>query len=171
MAGHVIPVEDNIIYTQRIGSTDPKDSRETILLGAERVDVGINSGEKEIAHDDISGLNYERNRIDSKTIYDLSKQKRKCFFVLDLETGRGKGCWFPGSIHVCDTKDIVDLKSDMSDDSQTLIQIPANTTVKILDLMYDANRNIWYNLVYNEIEGFTRNTNVENAKYIDPSLL
>lgn len=169
MAAHNIPIENNIIYTQRKGSTELKDSRETILLGAERVDVGVDSGEKEIARDEYSGLNYERNKIDSKTIYQLNKQKRKCFFVLDLETGRGGKSWYPGCIQVATINgENVVLKSEPSEDSQSLINIPNDTQIKVKDLVYDADKNIWYNILYNEIEGFVRNTYITNIRYVDP---
>lgn len=161
-----ILVGNNIIYTQKIGSTEAKDSRETILFGAERVDVGVNSGNKEIANDSISGLNYERDKIDSKTIYNLKTQKRKCFFVLDLETGsRG---WYPGCIQIADIKDNnVEIKSDKSDDSQTITVI-SNITVKVLDLEYDQSKNIWYKINYNDQVGYVKNIYISNVRYSDP---
>lgn len=168
MAVHNIPIEDNRIYMQRKGTTEKKDTVEAVLLGAERIDVGINSGEKEIAHDDVSGLNYERDRIDSKTVYQLSKQKRKCFFVLDLETGRGRGCWFPGSIRIGTINKDTELKSEMSEDSQNLMDLAQDLKVKVLDVVYDKNKRIWYQLTVDNIEGFILNSDISDVKYIDP---
>ena len=168
MAVHNIPIEDNRIFMQRKGSTDKKDTVEAVLLGAERVDVGVNSGEKEIAKDEISQLNYERDRIDSKTVYDLSKQKRKCFFMLDLETGRGKGCWFPGSIRIGTINKDTELKSEKSEDSQSLIPLAQDLKVKVLDVEYDTEKRIWYLLTVDNIEGYILNSDISDIKYIDP---
>ena len=79
------PIGDNILMTN---------NHETVIIGATKVIVGVNSGEKEIAKDPITGLNVERDRIDGQVVYDLSAQKHHPWFVLDLETGhRG---WYPG---------------------------------------------------------------------------
>jgi len=154
---------------QKKGSTTPKDTVTTILLGPERIDVGVNSGNKEIAKDKISGYNYERDAIDSKTIYNLQTQKRSCCFILDLETGRGnKQSWYPGAIRVADIKgENVAIKSEMSDESQTIITV-SNVTVKVLDVEYDASKNIWYKVDYNENVGYVRNTYISDVRYSDP---
>jgi len=162
------PIGNNVIYMQKKGSAEQKDTTKTVLFGAEMVDVGINSGNKEIATDPDSGWKYERDAIVSKTIYNLQKQKHSCFFILDLETGRGGKSWYPGCIQKGDiTASDVAIKSEMSETSQTLITV-SNVTVRILDLDYDANKNIWYKILYNEIEGYVRNTYISNTRYTDP---
>lgn len=168
MAVHNIPIEDNRIYMQRKGSTDKKDTVEAVLFGAERIDVGINSGEKEIAKDEFSQLNYERDQIDSKTVYQLSKQKRKCFFMLDLETGRGKGCWFPGSIRIGTINKDTELKSEKSTESQSLLPLIQGLKVKVLDVEYDDKKQIWYLLTVDDIEGYILNSDIKDVIYIDP---
>lgn len=165
MAKNDIPVQNNIIYTQKKGYTS-KNGRETVLLGAERVTVGVDTGEKEIAKDKLSGYNYERNKIEAKTIYDLSAQRKKCFFVLDLETGtRG---WYPGSVRVCDINGYyVPIKKEKSDDSETVITV-SNVTAKVLDLEYDDSKQIWYKLYYNSNVGYVKNSYISNVRYVDP---
>jgi len=72
MAINNIPIGNNVIYMKKKGSAaGEKVSAETILFGAERVDVGIETDKKEIATDKASGFKYERNAVDSKTIYNL----------------------------------------------------------------------------------------------------
>lgn len=81
----VVPVDDNLIMVN---------NKETVLLGAERVDVGVKTGETVIKTDPLTGFNYKDEEVITKTVYDLSKQKHNNWFVLDLETGsRG---WYPG---------------------------------------------------------------------------
>jgi len=164
-----IPIGNNIIYTKKKGSEEKKDSVQTVLFGAERVDVGINSGKKEIAKDKESGLNYERDAIDGKTIYNLRNQEKKCFFVLDLETGkRGKNSWYPGAIRIADINGKnIDIKSEKSETSQTIITV-SNVTVKILDVEYDDAKNIWYKVDYNAFVGYVRNTYIKDVRYSDP---
>ena len=67
---------------------------ETVLFGAERIDVGVNTGEEVIKTNPITGENYLTTETAAQTIYDLHKQKHKSWFVIDLETGsRG---YYPG---------------------------------------------------------------------------
>jgi len=157
------PIGDNIIKT---GSGLPYEGRETVLLGAQRVDVGVNSGRTEIATDKQSGFKYERDAIEGKTIYNLQTQQHKAFFVLDLETG-GRG-WYPGAIQIGDiTGTDIPIKSDKSETSQTLITV-SNVTVKINDLEYDSEQRIWYNVTYNDITGYVKNIYISNVRYTDP---
>jgi len=79
------PISDNLLMTN---------NKETFILGAQKVIVGVNSGQQEIATNPDTGLNYLRDRIDGQTVYDLSTQKHHPWFILDFETGdRG---WYPG---------------------------------------------------------------------------
>ena len=79
------PVNDNILMTN---------NKETFILGAEKVIVGVDSGEMEIAQDPETGLNYQRKKIEGQTVYDLAAQKHHPWFIIDFETGdRG---WYPG---------------------------------------------------------------------------
>lgn len=79
------PIEDNILMTN---------NRETFILGANKVVVGVNFGNTEIATDPDTGYNYERDVIEGQTVYDLAKQKHRNWLILDLETGQ-RG-WYPG---------------------------------------------------------------------------
>lgn len=81
-------IKDNLIMVN---------NRETVLLGADKVIVGVDSGETEIrtvTDSEGNKFNYETKKIDAQVIYDRSKIKHSSWFVLDLETGtRG---WYPG---------------------------------------------------------------------------
>jgi len=165
-----IPIGNNIIYMQKKGSTESKDTVETVLLGAERIDVGVNSGKTEIAKDKESGFNYERNAIDGKQIYNLRTQKKSCCFMVDLETGRGKDTsWYPGAIQITYiVGDDIAIRADKTTSAQIVMTLQNNTKVKILDLEYDDEMNVWYKIFYDEKEGYVRNTYVNGVRYSDP---
>lgn len=70
-----------------------------VIVGAENPDA-----EPEVVqvYSDADGrmMNKGRIKVEPREIYDTQKQKRKNWFILDLETGRhsnGKS-WFPGSV-------------------------------------------------------------------------
>ena len=82
---HPIACKDNLIMMH---------NRETVLLGAEEVHVGITTGNEVIVTDPVTGFNQKVPEVVPQTIYSLKEQKHNAWFVLDLETGsRG---WYPG---------------------------------------------------------------------------
>lgn len=87
---HPVAVGDNLIMTGKHGEPN----KETVLLGAERVVVGVATGNKVIKTNPENGMKYEANEVVAKEIYNVSTQCHHCWFVLDLETG-GRG-WYPG---------------------------------------------------------------------------
>lgn len=83
-------IADNKIISGKAGET-PKD---TLLIGSERVTVGVKTGNKIIKKNPATGLNEEVDEVVDKIIYDSESQLHAGIFALDLETG-GRG-WYPG---------------------------------------------------------------------------
>jgi hypothetical protein len=62
---------------------------EYIGIEVQKVIVGIeNSNEREILLDKATGYNYSRNLVEPQEIYNYSKKRHSCCFMLDLETGQ-----------------------------------------------------------------------------------
>lgn len=78
------PIADNLIMSNNM---------ETVLLGVERIDVGVPTDNMIIKTDPETGQNYKVPEVVPQTVYSLKDQKHRAWFVLDLETGtRG---WTP----------------------------------------------------------------------------
>lgn len=155
-------IGDNIVLTNK-----KPDSLNitTVLLGADKVTVGVPSGKKGIKVDPVTGANYLGEIIDSQEVYNIHKQNHSNWFVLDLETG-GRG-WYPGSKQIVDV--IVEtayIKSDADDSSETLAQVVNNDR---LDVINDEIRNKvrWYVVKFNGIIGYIKASYVSVVKYVD----
>lgn len=152
------PIKDNTIYI---------DNHKTILIGAEKIVLGVQTDEVVIRQNAETGLRTLEPKIEGNEIYNLKTQKHSCWFALDLETG--KRGWYPGAEVFGTTKvNNVALKQEDSDSSATIIILPQNMRVKILNKLDSTNSLIWYNVNYNGIEGYIRCINIHNIEYVDP---
>lgn len=82
------PIGDNIIITNK----KPNDNNmKTLLLGAEQVIVGVNTGETErktLYDSEGNEYYYEGPKIEGRQIYNIQTQRHSNYIFLDLETGQ-----------------------------------------------------------------------------------
>ncbi len=143
------------------------ENSETVLLGAEIVKVGINTGEKTVVTDSITGYKSIQDKIEGQTVYELRTQKHRPWFVLDLETGsRG---WYPGCLIYAEIiGQEVEVKEEESVDSTTLKIVPQGTKVKILNVLDGTNTLVWYFIECEDVQGYVRTNLISNIQYVDP---
>jgi len=137
-------------------------------INVEKVIVGVENPDKtEILKDDETGLNYARNAVEGKDIYDRRKQKHSAWFILDFENGsRG---WFPGSVIHGNIIESTNIMSEPSAES-TVLKTIDHAIVQVLDIdtideepFYDG----WYKIKY-DIVGFVPEKSVTNLRYDSP---
>ena len=144
---------------------------ECIGLDLEKIIVGVeNSTEREIITNPQTGFNEARNRVEAQEVYNFKTKKHGFWFLLDLETG-GRG-WFPGCIIKGDTQgDLIPLKKEPSDESETLRENLINSTVQILDIEAiedEPETNGWYKVLF-DVEGYIKKEFITKLRYVDPT--
>lgn len=142
---------------------------ETVLLGADKVFVGVeNKNETEIAQNE-NGIKYERNKVEPVEIYNLNKQAHHCWFMLDLETG-GRG-WYPGAKEVVDITNAT-IYAENNDQSSVLAEAISGTYDK-LDLLYGTTTDSTGKIIYCKIQfkddliGYLKNSCVTKSYFTD----
>lgn len=144
------------------------ENKEYFPLNISKIVVGVeNSDKTEIVKNPETGLNYAINAVEAQEIFNLKTQSHHPWFILDLETGsRG---WFPGCHIHADILDIVDIKKEPSDESETL-STESNIIVRVLEIK-DINEEPinkgWYKIKYIE-EGYVKKEFLSNIRYEEP---
>jgi hypothetical protein len=156
------PINDNSLIIE---------GNEYIGLGVQNIIVGVeNPEQREILLDKATGYNYSRNLVEPQEIYNYTKKKHSCCFMLDLETGQHG--WYPGcEIH----GDIIEglevpIKQAPNENSETLGNV-SKASVVILEIEtidqepYDKG---WYKILY-DVEGYIKKEFITNLRYADPN--
>ena len=101
-------------------------------------------------------------------IYDFNKQKRSCWFILDLETGSHG--WFPGCIIKGTVQGTAEIKA-APDESAGVLELISDTSVEVLEIdAVDQEPFIpgWYK-VKHIATGYVQKNAISNLRYEKPN--
>lgn len=157
-------VQHEVGNTMIITGKKGEPNKETIMLGAEMVTVGVKTGNQTIKTDAETGLKYQTDEIKAQVIYKLSEQKRSTWFIIDFETG-GRG-WYPGCVSWGEVEK-ADIKAYDDDLSETLATV-SDSRIQILDVLDNLPRQ-WYNVRYNDIVGYVKKSAIKKIVYKNPN--
>ena len=140
-------------------------------LGVDKVIYGLENPEKtEVRKDPDTGLNYARNEVEQQEIFSLSAQKHRCWFIIDLETG--KHGWFPGCIIHGTVNAGVELKASPDDSSETIETLEGSSIITVLDIMTidrkEFDENEWHKVKFTQ-EGYIRSSLIYDLRYANPN--
>ena len=141
-----------------------------ILVGSDEKVIDPNTGgiRREVIKDSETGLNKARDAVEAHEVYDFNKQKRSCWFILDLETGSHG--WFPGCIIRGTVIGPTDIKAAPDEASETLETI-SDAVVEVLEIdAIDQEPFIpgWYKVKYIQT-GYIKENTVSNLRYEEPN--
>lgn len=153
------------------------ENKDYTALGISKVITGVeNPNETEIiqvyspADDRI--LNKSRNKVEAQEIYDIG-HRRKNWFMLDLETGRGcEDSWYPGCVVLATViGPRIPVKAEPTYDSATLEEL-TNAIVILQDTHYLPENmeelGDWCKVKFTQV-GYIESRYLMNIRYGDPS--
>ena len=152
-----------------------REDKKVIALGLSQVITGVeNPNEQEViqvySKADGRDMNVGRDKVEAQEIFNIKKQKHSCWFVLDLETGRGRtDSWFPGCVvRASVLGNNIPIRSNSTDDAEIVEEV-SNAIVELVDVHHlPKELDSWYKVKFTKV-GYIKSEYLSNLRYEAPN--